>query len=177
MVAAVDVGILNLTNYKPPSPDDYYLGQQALSAEIRDLYGDLIDGMQGARGQIRSGGDEGAQLQGSPPTGPPVAFYSGIVTVGADGNADVAFDVPDFRRHASRDGGGLEQRQGRPRQCRRDWCAIRWCSRRRCRASSFPATARAFISISTMSKVQAGDYAITVTSADAVSPAPAPRRN
>ena len=30
VVAAVDVGILNLTNYKPPSPDDYYLGQRAL---------------------------------------------------------------------------------------------------------------------------------------------------
>jgi alpha-2-macroglobulin len=96
VVAAVDVGILNLTNYKPPSPDDYYLGQQALSAEIRDLYGSLIDGMQGVRGQIRSGGDAGAQLQGNPPTGPPVAFYSGLVTVGADGNAEVSFDVPDF---------------------------------------------------------------------------------
>ena len=96
VVAAVDVGILNLTNYKPPSPDDYYLGQRALAAAIRDLYGDLIDGMQGTRGQIRSGGDQGAQLQGSPPTGPPLALYSGIVTVGADGNAEVTFDVPDF---------------------------------------------------------------------------------
>jgi len=96
VVAAVDVGILNLTNYKPPSPDDYYLGQQALSAEIRDLYGQLIDGVQGARGQIRTGGDEGAQLQGSPPTGPPVALYSGIVKVGADGSAEVNFDVGDF---------------------------------------------------------------------------------
>ena len=57
VVAAVDVGILNLTNYKPPAPDDYYLGQRQLTAEIRDLYGQLIDGMQGARGQIRSGGD------------------------------------------------------------------------------------------------------------------------
>ena len=96
VVAAVDVGILNLTNYKPPSADDYYLGQQALSAEIRDLYGELIDGMQGVRGQIRSGGDEGAELQGSPPTGPPLALYSGLVKVGADGSADVAFDIPDF---------------------------------------------------------------------------------
>ena len=66
VVAAVDVGILNLTNYKPPSPDDYYLGQRALSAEIRDLYGDLIDGMQGTRGQIRSGGDQGARAAGQP---------------------------------------------------------------------------------------------------------------
>jgi alpha-2-macroglobulin len=96
VVAAVDVGILNLTSYKPPSPDDYYLGQHALAAEIRDLYGDLIDGMQGARGQIRSGGDQGAELQGSPPAGPPVALYSGIVKVGADGTADVAFDIGDF---------------------------------------------------------------------------------
>jgi uncharacterized protein YfaS (alpha-2-macroglobulin family) len=96
VVAAVDVGILNLTNYKPPSPTDYYLGQRALSADIRDLYGSLIDGMQGARGEIRSGGDEGAQLHGSPPTGPPVALYSGLVTIGKDGSADVSFDMPDF---------------------------------------------------------------------------------
>jgi uncharacterized protein YfaS (alpha-2-macroglobulin family) len=96
-VAAVDVGILNLTNYKPPSPDDYYLGQRALSSDIRDLYGDLIDGMQGARGQIRSGGDAGAEaLQGNPPTGPPVAFYSGLIKVGADGNAEVSFELPAF---------------------------------------------------------------------------------
>src|SRR5690606_33039608 len=33
VVAAVDVGILNLTNYKPPAPDDYYLGQRRLTAE------------------------------------------------------------------------------------------------------------------------------------------------
>jgi alpha-2-macroglobulin len=96
VVAAVDVGILNLTNYKPPSPDDFYLGQHALTAELRDLYGQLIDGMQGTRGQIRSGGDQGAELQGSPPAGPPVALYSGIVKVGADGTAEVAFDIGDF---------------------------------------------------------------------------------
>ncbi len=97
VVAAVDVGILNLTGYKPPAPDDYYLGQRRLSAEIRDLYGQLIDGMQGTRGQIRSGGDiAGAELQGSPPTQKPLALYSGIVTVGPDGAATIAFDIPDF---------------------------------------------------------------------------------
>jgi len=97
VVAAVDVGILNLTNYKPPAPDDYYLGQRSLTAEIRDLYGQLIDGMQGTRGQIRSGGDAaGAELQGSPPTQKPLALYSGIVTVAADGSAEISFDIPDF---------------------------------------------------------------------------------
>jgi alpha-2-macroglobulin len=96
-VAAVDVGILNLTNYKPPAPDEYYLGQRRLTAEIRDLYGQLIDGMQGARGQIRSGGDAGgSELSGSRPTQPPLALYSGIVTVGRDGAAQVQFDIPAF---------------------------------------------------------------------------------
>ncbi|HEY4819500.1 MAG TPA: alpha-2-macroglobulin, partial [Xanthobacteraceae bacterium] len=97
VVAAVDVGILNLTSYKPPAPDDYYLGQRRLTADIRDLYGQLIDGMQGTRGQIRTGGDSGgAELQGSPPTQKPLALYSGIVTVKPDGTAEVVFDIPDF---------------------------------------------------------------------------------
>ena len=96
VVAAVDVGILNLTNYKPPAPDDYYLGQRQLTAEIRDLYGQLIDGMQGVPGTIRSGGDIGAELAGSPPAQAPLALYSGIVKVGADGAATVSFDIPAF---------------------------------------------------------------------------------
>jgi uncharacterized protein YfaS (alpha-2-macroglobulin family) len=97
VVSAVDVGILNLTNYKAPDPDGYYLGQRKLSAEIRDLYGQLIDGMQGTKGQIRTGGDSGeGELQASPPTQPPLAFYSGIVTVGPDGTAKVSFDIPAF---------------------------------------------------------------------------------
>jgi uncharacterized protein YfaS (alpha-2-macroglobulin family) len=97
VVSAVDVGILNLTNYKVPAPDDYYLGQRKLSAEVRDLYGQLIDGMQGTKGQIRTGGDSGdGALQGSPPTQPPLALYSGIVTVGPDGTAEVSFDIPGF---------------------------------------------------------------------------------
>src|SRR5689334_22546731 len=96
VVAAVDVGILNLTNYKPPAPDDYFLGQRRLTADIRDLYGQLLDGMQGTVGQIRTGGDGGAELQAAPPTQPPLALYSGVITVGSDGQAEVAFDIPEF---------------------------------------------------------------------------------
>ena len=98
-VAAVDVGILNLTGYKAPEPDQFYFGQRRLGTEIRDLYGKLIDGMQGVRGTIRSGGDgapSGMSMQGRPLNAEPVAFYSGIVEVGSDGKAEVAFDVPAF---------------------------------------------------------------------------------
>jgi alpha-2-macroglobulin len=97
VVAAVDVGILNLTNYQPPSADDFYLGQRRLTVEVRDLYGQLIDGMQGTRGKVRSGGDmAAAELQGSPPSQAPLALYSGILTVGADGKAVAEFNIPAF---------------------------------------------------------------------------------
>ncbi len=65
-VAAVDVGILNLTRYNPPAPENYYFDQKRLTAELRDIYGVLIDGMQGARGAIRSGGDGGAAFTAPP---------------------------------------------------------------------------------------------------------------
>ncbi|HMN85894.1 MAG TPA: alpha-2-macroglobulin family protein [Bauldia sp.] len=96
-VAAVDVGILNLTNFKPPAPDDWYFGQRKLGVEIRDLYGLLIDRMQGVPGQIRSGGDGGpTRLAAPPPTEKLLAFYSGIVAVDASGKATVSFDLPEF---------------------------------------------------------------------------------
>jgi len=96
-VAAVDVGILNLTSFKPPAPDDWYFGQRKLGVEIRDLYGLLIDRMQGIPGAIRSGGDGGpVRLAAPPPTEKLVAFYSGIVAVDQAGKATVSFDLPEF---------------------------------------------------------------------------------
>ncbi|MCW5696026.1 MAG: alpha-2-macroglobulin family protein [Bauldia sp.] len=97
VVTAVDLGILNLTNYRPPAPDDWYFGQRRLGMEFRDLYGLLIDTMQGAAGAIRSGGDGGpVRLGAPPPTAKLVAFHSGIVEVGEDGTATVSFPMPDF---------------------------------------------------------------------------------
>ena len=95
-VAAVDVGILNLTHYVAPDPSDYFYGQRQLGTEIRDIYGLLIDGMQGTRGEIRSGGDSGGELEGNKPTQAPLALFSGMVKVGADGKAHVGFDLPAF---------------------------------------------------------------------------------
>ncbi|CAM3044255.1 Alpha-2-macroglobulin [Methylobacterium mesophilicum] len=96
-VALVDVGILNLTRYEAPNPTQYFLGQKALGPEFRDLYGYLIDGMQGSAGAIRSGGDAGGgELADAPPTQAPLALFSGVVTVGPDGAASVTFPLPAF---------------------------------------------------------------------------------
>jgi uncharacterized protein YfaS (alpha-2-macroglobulin family) len=53
--------------------------------------------MQGTRGQIRTGGDDGAgaELQGSPPTQKPLALYSGIVR-SARRHRGGRFDIPEF---------------------------------------------------------------------------------
>ncbi len=96
-VAAVDVGILNLTRYEPPAPDDWYFGQRRLGLEIRDIYGRLIDGSLGATGRLRTGGDGGSMaLQASPPKEKLVAFFSGPVKLDDEGKAKVSFDIPQF---------------------------------------------------------------------------------
>ncbi len=95
-VAAVDVGILNLTGYKTPEPRGYFFGQRKLAVDIRDLYGMLIDGMEGVAGALQTGGDTSGNLEGNLPTQPPLALFSGVVKVGADGAASVSFDIPAF---------------------------------------------------------------------------------
>ncbi|MBB96016.1 MAG: PAN domain-containing protein [Rhodobacteraceae bacterium] len=97
-LAAVDVGILNLTGFDSPDPQGYYFGQRRLGVEIRDVYGRLIDGMTGALGRVRSGGDGGTGLrrESPPPTQDLMAVFSGLVTLGPDGRAEVPVDLPAF---------------------------------------------------------------------------------
>ncbi len=96
-VAAVDLGILNLTRYQAPAPESWFHAQRSLGTEIRDFYGRLIDGMRADRGSLRSGGDEGGvAMQGNPSVEATVALYSGIVKVQPDGTARVEFQMPEF---------------------------------------------------------------------------------
>ncbi len=97
-LAAVDVGILNLTGFQNPDPQAYYFGQRRLGMELRDVYGRLIDGMNGAMGQVRSGGDANAGLrrQSPPPTQDLMAQFSGPVQVDSEGKATVVLDLPAF---------------------------------------------------------------------------------
>jgi len=97
-IAAVDQGILGLTGFADPDPADHYFGQRRLGVAIRDLYGRLIDGRNGAAGIVRSGGDGAAAvtLQAPPPTEELVAYFAGPVAVGADGLARAEFTLPAF---------------------------------------------------------------------------------
>ncbi|SPH24075.1 putative lipoprotein YfhM [Defluviimonas aquaemixtae] len=97
-IAAVDVGILNLTGFEAPDPTGHYFGQRKLGVAIRDLYGRLIDGGTGTLGTVRSGGDASSvpKMQAPPPTEELVAYFSVPLKVGADGYARTEFQLPSF---------------------------------------------------------------------------------
>ncbi len=96
-IAAVDLGVLNLTKYEAPAPEAWFNAQSKLGFEIRDFYGRLIDGMRADRGKLKSGGDgSGPVMQGNPTVETVVSLYSGILKVAADGTAKAEFELPDF---------------------------------------------------------------------------------
>ena len=95
-LAAVDEGILQLTDFKSPDPAKYYFGKRRLGVGMRDDYGRLIKPEKGAIGSLREGGDSlgGRSLSVVPIK--TVALFSGLVKIGPDGTAQVPLDVPDF---------------------------------------------------------------------------------
>ena len=95
-LAAVDEGILQLTNFVSPSPNDWYFGKRQLGVGMRDDYGRLIKPEKGVIGAMREGGDNfGGRPLAVVPTRT-VALFSGLVKVGPGGIANVTMDVPDF---------------------------------------------------------------------------------
>lgn len=97
-LAAVDVGILNLTSFAAPDPQGHYFGQRRLGVGLRDLYGRLIDATDGALGVVRSGGDGAgdARLEAPPPTEDLAVWFSGPVQVDAAGQATLVYDPGPF---------------------------------------------------------------------------------
>ena len=98
-LAAVDEGILLLTDFATPDPAAHYLGQRRLGLDVRDLYGRLIQPAEGRRAQVRTGGDlaRSRQLTGDlVTTRRTVALFEGPVTLDAGGRATVRLELPDF---------------------------------------------------------------------------------
>jgi uncharacterized protein YfaS (alpha-2-macroglobulin family) len=99
-LAAVDVGILQLTRFKTPAPADWYYGKRRLGVALRDGYGHLIAAAEGGPVTIRQGGDEAAEgrhLGGLDASSvKTVSLFSGVVAVGEGGRVVVPLEVPDF---------------------------------------------------------------------------------
>ncbi|MCC6917706.1 MAG: alpha-2-macroglobulin family protein [Alphaproteobacteria bacterium] len=94
-VAAIDEGVLQLTDFPTPDPVKYFFGKRRLGVDIRDDYGRLIETTRYQVGELRTGGDSlgGRGLAVVPQK--VVALYSGPVKL-EGGKATVTLDVPDF---------------------------------------------------------------------------------
>lgn len=94
-VAAVDEGILQLTNFKTPDPLEDLLAKRALGVSSFETVGwSILVPPAGSSSTI--GGDAANGDLGRAQAVEPVALWSGIVQT-KDGKATVRFDVPQYR--------------------------------------------------------------------------------
>ncbi len=102
-VAAVDVGVLNITRFKTPDPVDYLFGARRYDYQFFDVYGRIIEnagydyaaqrfggGFMQSEAELTRGGDKPdneVQI---------VSLQSQPVRFDDEGRAQVTLDVPDF---------------------------------------------------------------------------------
>ncbi|MBG7602112.1 MAG: alpha-2-macroglobulin family protein [Gammaproteobacteria bacterium] len=97
-LAAVDEGVLRLSDFKTPDPRHHYLGRRRMGLEVKDLYGRLIR-PEGVPGSYEVGGDSGfdqRQALGVRPDAV-VALYSGKLDIDANGRAVAEIPLPDYQ--------------------------------------------------------------------------------
>ncbi|PZO66140.1 MAG: hypothetical protein DI635_00460 [Pseudoxanthomonas suwonensis] len=99
-VSAVDVGILNITRFPVPDANQHFFAQRRLSVDAYDVYGRVIESLEGSIGKLRFGGD--MALEPLPQARRPTArvltvdLFAGPVKLDAKGQAQIRLKVPDF---------------------------------------------------------------------------------
>ncbi|MFP3516066.1 alpha-2-macroglobulin [Pseudomonas sp. SIMBA_077] len=98
LLAAVDVGVLNITDYATPDPYASLFGRKAYGADQLDIYGQLIEAGQGRLASLAFGGDAALAKGGKRPATSVtiVALQSAPVTLNAQGEGEVSVTIPDF---------------------------------------------------------------------------------
>ncbi|WNC09390.1 alpha-2-macroglobulin family protein [Pseudomonas coleopterorum] len=99
LLAAVDVGILNITQYATPDPFAALFGRKGYGADQLDVYGQLIEAGQGRLASLAFGGDAANLAKGGkrPQTSVNiVALQSAPVTLNEQGEGQLTLDIPDF---------------------------------------------------------------------------------
>ncbi|OYQ34514.1 hypothetical protein CHU95_10855 [Niveispirillum lacus] len=93
-LAAVDQGILQLTRFTTPKPQEHFLAKRQLGVSMRDDYGRLIRAQ--AQSDDQGGDGFGGRGLDVVPTRT-VALFSGIVPLDARGKANIPLTIPDFQ--------------------------------------------------------------------------------
>nr|WP_298147497.1 alpha-2-macroglobulin [uncultured Pseudomonas sp.] len=98
LVAAVDAGILNITEYATPDPYASLFGRKAYGADQLDIYGQLIEAGQGRIAKLAFGGDAALAAGGKRPDTSVliVALQSQPLRLNEQGEGEVSLNIPDF---------------------------------------------------------------------------------
>lgn len=98
-VAAVDEGILQLIAQETPDPFRFFYRKLALGVTSYDLFSLLLPDLEpppAAGGGVGAGGASQSMRTESLRRVEPVAFWSGVVEAGVDGQATATFELPAF---------------------------------------------------------------------------------
>ena len=102
-VAAVDIGILNLTDFKTPDPLGYFYGKKKLHLSPYDIYSFIYPEIEPAPSHLAPAGgrmfDETRKRHLNPIKSrrvKPVALWSGLITTDDSGYAECELKLPQF---------------------------------------------------------------------------------
>ena len=102
-VAAVDEGILQLTNFQTPDAHGFFFRQRGLDTDTLDLYSAVLPEVESATGSSSTGGGDGVDAGRkkrlstvSVTRVKPVSLWSGLVATDDMGTGVVRFSVPQF---------------------------------------------------------------------------------
>jgi len=99
-LAAVDTGVLNVSNFDTPKPHHWFFAARKYIAEIRDIYGFIIALSDGKDARQKFGGDADAELArgGDEPSSDVqiVSLLSEKIQFDDNGIAEVTFKLPYF---------------------------------------------------------------------------------
>lgn len=98
VLAAVDRGVLNISDYQPLDPFEIFFGRKRFSQDLFDNYGQVIPPQDGKLARLNYGGDraplkKGGALESRVEI---AALWSGEVSFDESGKAVIPLDLPNF---------------------------------------------------------------------------------
>ncbi len=96
-LAAVDEGVLQLTDFRSPDPLGHFFGRRTLGVDIHDEWARVLRPVEGTLTELHQGGG-GEMANATPPPVPQrvVALFTPPIRAGSDGIARVKLALPDF---------------------------------------------------------------------------------
>lgn len=102
-VAAVDYGVIQLTDFKTPDPYDFFFGQKRPSLRAYDIYSFIFPNIEPTQSMLSAAGDMAFEARRQRHISPllsrrvkPVIMWSGITSADSAGIASVDFAVPQY---------------------------------------------------------------------------------